>query len=412
MKYIIIGAGMSGLSVARMLQERGNEALVFDEANRPGGMVKCERVQGSLFHRTGGHVFNTKRTDVLDWFWKHFDKEKEFTKAVRNAVIYIEDEKVVPYPIENHAYLLDEAELKSFINDLVKMSAAGEQHPTNFEEFLQGRFGETLYKLYFEPYNNKVWRRELSKIPLSWLEGKLPMPTVEEMIYNNIKHVEEHAFVHSSFYYPVYGGSQFLADRIAEGLQIVYNTRIEQVNSKNRQWIVNGATADRIIFCGNIKQLPSLLSQTVALDGYVESIKELESHGTTSVFCEIDDNPYSWIYQPSRRHESHRIICTGNFASSNNAPGKKTGTVEFTDYITKENIIDNLTRMPGNPHYLTHHYEQYTYPIQHNTTREVIASLRSKLESKGFYLLGRFAEWEYCNMDVAMGRAIDLCKRL
>ena len=59
-KYIVIGAGISGLSVANMLQERGEEVVVYERDSRPGGMIKCDIAKGCLFHRTGGHVFNTK----------------------------------------------------------------------------------------------------------------------------------------------------------------------------------------------------------------------------------------------------------------------------------------------------------------------------------------------------------------
>ena len=85
-----------------------------------------------------------------------------------------------------------------------------------------------------------------------------------------------------------------------------------------------------------------------------------------------------------------------------------TGTVEFTDYISKEDILDNLSRIPYHPRYLTHHYEQTTYPIQKDNTREMIHSLKNTLAPQGLYLLGRFSEWEYYNMDVAIGAAIDL----
>ena len=78
-KYIVIGAGMAGLATANMLQDKGNEIIVYESDSRPGGMIKCDIIDGCLFHRTGGHVFNTKRQDVMDWFWKHFDREKEFT---------------------------------------------------------------------------------------------------------------------------------------------------------------------------------------------------------------------------------------------------------------------------------------------------------------------------------------------
>lgn len=407
MKIAIIGAGVAGLSIAQILKD-SHEVIVFEASSRPGGMIKCDSVNGNLFHRTGGHVFNTKRQDVLDWFWKHFDREKEFIKAQRNSTVSMEDGETIPYPIENHAYMLGESKLKDIIEDWLSIARNPNKESANFEEFLCARFGETLYKLYFQPYNYKVWRRSLTQIPLSWLEGKLPMPTVSEMIYNNINHVKEQSFVHSSFYYPLKGGSQFLADRLAEGLTIRYNASIGNIEQRGERWKISEEEFDKVIFCGNIKQLPSLLSGQTDIGAYEKDINELESHGTTSVFCEISANDYSWIYLPSSKHESHRIICSGNFSPNNNAQGITTASIEFTDFLSKEDILDNLQRIPYHPKYLTHHYEQYTYPIQSSSTRKMITELKKHLRKKNLYLLGRFAEWEYYNMDVAIGAALDL----
>ena len=88
MKYIVIGAGVSGLSIAQLLSEH-HDVTVLEVDSRPGGMVKCDRVNGHLFHRTGGHVFNTKRQDVFDWFWSRFDKMEEFTKAEKVLTPYL-----------------------------------------------------------------------------------------------------------------------------------------------------------------------------------------------------------------------------------------------------------------------------------------------------------------------------------
>ena len=328
-KVIVIGAGVSGLSIAHLLSDR-YEVTVLEKSDRPGGLIKCDRVNGHLYHKVGGHVFNTKRKDVLDWFWHFFDKDNEFTKADRNSVVFMDDEKWIPYPIENHAYMFNEDILNRFISDLISMAKAPKGNPQNFEEFLRTRFGETLYQIYFQPYNEKVWRRNLSNVPLSWLAGKLPMPTLEEMIYNNFKHIEEKSFVHSSFYYEKEGGSQFLANRLAEGLEIKYNVPVNSINKTDKGWNVNGMLCDRVVFCGNIKDLPNILSG-VDISDYKKMIENLESHGTTSVLCEIDDNPYSWIYMPSRQHQSHRIICTGNFISSN------TKTNSNQSYRTQKN---------------------------------------------------------------------------
>ncbi len=415
MKYVIIGGGVTGLSIANMLKNN-HKVTVFEADNRPGGMIKCDVVEGNLFHRTGGHVFNTKRQDVMDWFLSFFDKEKQFTKAVRNSSVFMPDGQEIPYPIENHAYLLGKDLGALIVKDLVAIAKDKLQEPSNFEDFLKSRFGTTLYNIYFQPYNYKVWRRDLTKVPLTWLDGKLPMPSVEEMIFNNIYHVKEEAFVHSSFYYPVKNGSQFIADTLAKGIDIRYNTKIiaislEKSSGSSVHWIVNGEQFDAVVFCGNIKQLPSLL-RDVDISSYENEIERLEYHGTTSVFCEIDTNPYSWIYMPSPDHNSHRIICTGNFSPSNNTPGKMTGTIEFTDYISKEDIIENLKRIPLHPKYITHNYAKYTYPIQDKNTREMIKSLKDHIEGYNIYLCGRFAEWEYANMDICMGYAMDLTSKL
>lgn len=413
MKIAVIGAGVSGLSISQLLISINNEVIVFESTDRPGGMVKCDQVNGSLFHRTGGHVFNTKRQDVMNWFWNFFDKEKEFTKALRNSVVCMDGGMVIPYPIENHAYLFEKEIQEEIINDWLNIAQNKGKTPQNFEDFLLSRFGKTLYMLYFQPYNYKVWRRDLKHVPISWLEGKLPMPSVEEMFYNNMNHLEERQFVHSSFYYPIKGGSQFLANRFAQGLDIRYNTPITYLSYdvSEKKWIVEGEKFDRVVYCGNIKQLPSLVNGIVDLGGLINKINKLEYHGTTSVFCEIEHNPYSWVYLPSKSHNSHRIICSGNFASTNNCGGKMTATIEFTDYISKDDIIQNLDKIQFNPRYLTHHYEEYTYPIQHQETRGVIQSVKEITEKSGLYIHGRFAEWEYYNMDVAIGAAIDLVKR-
>lgn len=406
-KYIVIGAGISGLATAQMLQGKGHEVVVYERDDRPGGLIKCDIVEGSLFHRTGGHVFNTKREDVMGWFWKHFDKEKEFTKAFRNSVVCVNDELTVPYPIENHVYCFNADIQKAVIEDWLKI-AQMQAEPHNFEEFLKHQFGDTLYHLYFQPYNYKVWRQNLTNVPLSWLEGKLPMPTVEEMIYNNMNHVEERQFVHSSFFYPIQGGSQFLADRLSNNLNIKYNTPVLGIKKSNKKLIVNDEECDGIVYCGNLKMLPMMMQ----MDSFVHDIEMLKAHGTTSVFCEIDQNPYSWVYMPNRAHEAHRVICTGNFSRNNNADGKMTATVEFTDYISRDDIIDNLRRLPFHPRYITHNYEEYTYPIQDKHTRELVSALKHELSKDSIYLVGRFAEWEYCNMDVAIGAAMDLVNHL
>ncbi|MBR5642778.1 MAG: FAD-dependent oxidoreductase [Salinivirgaceae bacterium] len=424
-KIAIIGAGISGLSMAHFLKEKC-DVTVFEKENTPGGLIRCRRVNGNLFHTCGGHVFNSKRQDVLDWFWSKFMKEVEFTKTDRNSCVFMDKHYTsleydsIPYPIENHVYFFDKDIQKSFYDDLkeidrVKGINAKIADYDSFGNFLRWRFGKTLYDLYFQPYNEKVWRRDLTTVPMSWMDGKLPMPTTQEMRENNENKVEEKSFVHSSFWYEKKDGSQYIADKLAEELNIKYNVIIDRIVYEKGMWIVCGEKYDRVVFCGNIKEMIKMIDG-VDVDPYKASVEALAYHGTTAVFCEIDKNPYSWIYQPSRRHESHRIICTGNFSQTNNddsvPEGRITATIEFTDEICKTDILDNLKRIPLNPTYIDHVYNKYTYPIQDTNTRRMIKTLKTLLESYGFFFTGRFADWEYYNMDVAIGSAMDLVNRM
>ena len=55
----IIGAGISGLSTAHLLKDRYN-VVVFEKEATPGGLIRCRRVDGSLYHLCGGYVFPGK----------------------------------------------------------------------------------------------------------------------------------------------------------------------------------------------------------------------------------------------------------------------------------------------------------------------------------------------------------------
>lgn len=406
----VVGGGVSGLSCAQLLREFF-DVTVFEREATVGGLIRCVRVQGSLFHICGGHVFNTKNQRVSDWFWSKFDRERDFIKADRRSAVCLENGSFVDYPIEDHVYQLDDKTQQGFIADIRDMIRNPPSKQSNFGEFLLHRFGRTLYDLYFKPYNVKVWRRDLSEVPLSWLAGKLPMPTIDEMLLANMNHIEEKKFVHSTFYYAKKNGSQIIADALSRGIQIETGCAVKVLQKTNDGWLVDGRPFDIVIFCGNLKDLPTLL-RDVELGVFETEIRHLESHGTTAVFCETDPIPYSWFYQPSGRHQSHRFICTGNFSSTNNAPGKMTCTVEFTDEISTDEIKRQLVEMPFHPQYITQQYSPFTYPIQHLHTRETISGLKKLLAKKELFLCGRFAEWEYFNMDAAMASAFALSDQI
>ena len=322
-KVLIIGSGISGLSIGRMLSDK-YDLEILEREEQCGGMIKCERVNGNLFHKVGGHVFNSHNQDVLNWFWGQFNRDEEFLKALRNAKIHLGGQ-IIGYPLENFLYQLPEQKLKPIVEELLQKLSEKKIYISdyrNFKDFLIGNFGNELYELYFGPYNSKIWNTNLENVPLDWLDGKLPMPNLHEVIYNNIVKKEESNMVHSSFFYAKKDGSQFIVNRLAEGLPIncSYNVSSIELIDNNHLTVNNGdRIADVLIYCGDVRQLHKMIQiKDAPLQEALLKVAVLPSNGTSNVLCETDPNDLSWLYLPELKYKAHRIIYTGNFSSTNN----------------------------------------------------------------------------------------------
>ena len=409
MKICVIGSGISGLSVANMLNNE-HQVTVYEKANRIGGLIKCTREEGNLFHRVGGHVFNSKNQKVLDWFWQYFDRDKEFLRATRNAKIFMNG-IYFGYPLENYIHKLAPNVISDIIDDLLLQDAAVEY--SNFAEFLEGNFGPTLYNLYFKPYNEKIWNTDLTKVPLDWLEGKLPMPNVKEIILNNIIKKEESKMVHSTFYYAKVDGSQFIVNRFAEKLNIKVGVTVNRIERVDGKWSIDDQLYDKIIYSGDIRKLDDILTNPA--EGIKQDLmmaKDFKSNGTSNALCYTDDGDISWLYFPEKSYVPHRIIYTGNFSATNNADNRKTCTVEFSGKHDEAEMKRELKKMPGNLEPIAFNYEPNSYVINTFETRATVNALKDHLEKEGFYLIGRFAEWEYYNMDKCIEAGFEIAKKM
>lgn len=416
MKIGVIGGGISGLSIAKILSEEQHEVILFEKENEVGGLIKCERINNCLFHKVGGHVFNSKNEEVLKWFAKHFDLNTEFVKAKRRAKILLNNE-IIGYPIENHLYSLPKATIEQVISELINISKSlikSDYYYDNFESFLRQTFGETLFKLYFEPYNRKVWNTDLNKVSMDWLAGKLPMPNLKDIIISNIFKEEETNMVHSYFYYPKYNGSQFIVDRLKEGLMVSTKTNIKDLSFYNKKILINGQTFEKLIYCGDIRMLPNklkiLLKQHHVDIDYLENLK---ANSTSNIFCETNYTDMSWLYLPDSSTKAHRIIYTGNFSNSNNnGSTRSTCVVEFSGKLGYQEMCKELEKLPGDLNPIGYNFEESSYIIHDHKTAATIKRVKRVLETYHIYLLGRFAEWEYYNMDKVIENAILLAKKI
>jgi UDP-galactopyranose mutase len=86
--------------------------------------------------------------------------------------------------------------------------------------------------------------------------------------------------------------------------------------------------------------------------------------------------------------------------------------VEFSGKVDYNTMTEEIKKLPGNLTPLASNYEPNSYVIQDKQTRREIAAAKAALELFGIYLLGRFAEWEYYNMDKAIEAAFQLKQKI
>jgi len=416
---VVVGSGISGLSAARLLQERGDSVLVLEKETGSGGLVRCTREANNvLYHRVGGHVFNTRIPAVAQWFWSQFDQQNEFLHAVRQAMISYQFDRQYRYPIESHLYEYGEEFCSRAIADMMAAQLGGSGiDSSSFGSYLRTVFGNTLYEAYFRPYNEKIWRRDLQSIGVDWLEGKLPQPKAIEAIMANIFRQENDSMAHATFYYPVVNGSQFLVDRLSRDLTIQHSTPMQSVVVDEAGILVNGSIRCRsLIYTGDLRVLPAQLQGLTFPDQLRASVEDLASNSTSSTLCSSGKLPYSWLYVPSGDFNFHRIIHTGGFSPSNNGDlnpeAASSCVVEFSGQFSPEQMREEIARAGIGLEPIAFNYAPNSYVVHRQDTPQVVAEARRLLAGHGIHLLGRFAEWQYYNMDNAIDAAMRLVTQI
>ncbi|MBQ4407371.1 MAG: FAD-dependent oxidoreductase [Bacteroidales bacterium] len=426
-RIAIIGAGISGLTAAKTLMEK-HEVAVYEKSQTAGGLAQSIKADGCTFHICGANSMKQICDTTRKFIEGIIDFDDEIIEVKRNSAILFENGEVskpefhgmfkkkmteiegVPSPISSHIYMLQPEIQKRIVSDIFKIKAKekSSRSPKFLATYLKAKYGQTLYDMFFGPYYEKVWHSDLRKIPLRWLEGRLHAPTADEIIMANFNHDKAQYLAARTFLYDINGGAQRLVNKLVEAIgdRLTLNHVVRDIEKRGEKWLVDGMEYDKVIFCANLKMLPKIL-HTPEIEPYREYIASLQYHGTTSVFCELSKNPYTEIYLPGKEHRAHKIICTGNFNAANNSESHKmTGTVEFTDYISEDDIKDELSRMPLSPVYITHRYTEYTHPIQDIETQATVTKIKDSLKPTGFFITGLLAEWEQYNVNQAIAAAI------
>ena len=93
---MVIGAGLSGATVARVLAEAGYKVTVMDKRSHvAGNAYDCINEFGIRVHHYGPHLFHTSNMRVVKWL-SRFTSWIEYRHFVKAA---LQDGRLVPFPV-------------------------------------------------------------------------------------------------------------------------------------------------------------------------------------------------------------------------------------------------------------------------------------------------------------------------
>ena len=174
LRVCVVGAGFSGAVIARELAEKGYSVLVIDERDHIAGNCHTERdaETGVMVHKYGPHIFHTADERV----WAYINRFGEMMPYVNRVKATVKGQ-VYSLPVNLHTInqffgkTMSPAEAKLFIEGQARSDI---ENPQSFEEQGMKFVGEDLYKAFFDGYTRKQWGVEPSTLPASILK-RLPL---------------------------------------------------------------------------------------------------------------------------------------------------------------------------------------------------------------------------------------------
>lgn len=180
MKFLIVGAGLTGAVIARLLADNGHKCEILEEADHIAGNchTKKDSQTDILMHFFGPHTLHSDNDEI----WKFLERFVEIYPYRHRKQAWVQG-KLYPFPINLNAInklfgtQLTPQEAEQFLKEQTKSYATEE--PENFEEAALAGVGLKLYEGYYKGYTKKQWGRTPNELP-SFVFRRLPIHLNEQ----------------------------------------------------------------------------------------------------------------------------------------------------------------------------------------------------------------------------------------
>jgi len=287
-------------------------------------------------------------------------------------------------------------------------------------------FGKGIAEKYLVPYNEKIWNYPTEKMSLEWVE-RIPNPPVEDIIKSSLG-IETEGYTHQLyFYYPKVGGIQALIKSLEEKINknIVLNFEVKRIKKEDDNWIVSNGREEKI-YSKIISTIPIhyLIEALNAPEEVKDATNKLKYNSLITIMIGLDApniSDFTWLYIPDRGVLTHRVSFPSNYSPCVAPDGRSSVLAEITcnigneiwkmsdEYLAKRTITDlhqlNIIDK-SKVCFVRVKRMKYAYVIYDLNHKLNMGTIKYFLKKIGVDVVGRFAEFEYLNMDACIKKGM------
>ena len=436
-RFIIIGAGPTGLGAALRFLELGQKDFLMIEAAATAGGLAASVVDDQGFTwDLGGHVQ-----------FSHYQKFDEYMELALGADGWINHEReswiwikgrFVPYPFQYNLHRLPPEERWRCVEGLLDAAGQPAGRAKNFEDWILRTFGRGIADVFLLPYNFKVWAYPPAMMNASWVGERVAVPDLHKVIKSLCLDEDNPSWgPNNTFRFPRKGGTGAIWTSLAK--------RIPNANKRFRDAVVALDAANRTVTTASgavfgyeqlINTLPlDRLAKLVGDPELIERTSKLLYSSVHVVGIGLRGQPPEqlrtkcWMYFPENDCPFYRVTVFSNYSPYNTpAPGETWSLMaEVSESkhkpVKAANVVDETIRGLRNARLIqtesdiiSRWYRRlgHGYPTPSVDRDAILNQVLPVLDARGIFSRGRFGAWRYevSNQDHSMMQGVEVAERL
>ena len=416
-KYLIIGAGISGLTFANYAD---GDYLIIEKEDEVGGYCRTIKRKDYVWDYAG-HFFHFSTDELKKKFLDSVDPDEIKYKDKNTKIIYKGD--LIDYPFQTNIHQLEKEEFIDCPYDLFHREEKEEY--SSFLDMLYGKFGKSIVEKFLKPYNEKLYAVDLTTLDKDAMGRFFPYADIPAII-DNMKANKDSTSYNNSFLYPKSGAGSFiqiLYDALDKS-KVLLRHRVTKINNEEKTAELDDGSKISYEYLINTSPLNEFLSYFEEEE--FEKLRQSLSYNKVLVF-NLGFNKKSkytqehWFYIPDKGVNFYRIGFYDNILDADKLSmyieiGYHKDDVIDADRqleLTLENlrklgIIDEDMKLEGHSTIIM----DPAYVHINTETEKKIQKFKDREAEDHIYTIGRYGAWTYCSMEDCMIAAKNLAEKL